>query len=134
MSKSKPMGLVFNRNLVVCINLKSLNDKQLLIISNDYSLDLSALLELKSKNYSKIWAEKLGEYVIAYSINDEFVVTTQYSPISKKDYMFLLKMNPVEIKIGKKNSEKKIQSICEKLTYNDIVSECLGADIDFSEN
>jgi hypothetical protein len=87
----------FDINKVICISLKSHNDKQLKAISEVYKLNFNALITIKDCS-SKIWVEAGGDYVIAFVTVDNNVpqVNDYFCPITKKERDALLKITPIK--------------------------------------
>jgi len=88
----------FDINKVICINLKSHNEKQLKAISEVYKLDFNALITIKDCS-SKIWVEAGGDYVIAFSVKSGDgtpEVSDKFCPITKRERDALLKITPIK--------------------------------------
>jgi hypothetical protein len=94
------MTLKFNINDVICINLKSLDEKQIFFITESYRLGFECLVEIKKENYcSKIWCEKGGDWVIAWNTNDrpgEMIVSPKFLPLTKKERKQLENIKPIK--------------------------------------
>jgi len=88
----------FDINKVICISLKSHNDKQLKAISEVYKLNFNALITIKDCS-SKIWVEAGGDYVIAFCVKSGDgtpEISDKFCPITKRERDALLKITPIK--------------------------------------
>jgi len=112
----------FNINKVICINLKSHDEKQLKKISEIYVLSYEALLRTKLRGTHKIWIEPGNSYAIAAletSNIEDFYICEKYCPISKKEREMVKKIKPItsqNLKKEKIKDEKSSESKISKVT------------------
>jgi Tfp pilus assembly protein PilZ len=93
------MTLKFDINKVICINVKSLNEQQLFSISENFRINFEILVEIKKEDYcQKIWLQKSGDWVIAYTTKDrpdEIIVSYKFLPMTKKQRQQIENIKPI---------------------------------------
>lgn len=85
-----------NFNKIICINLESLNSQQLFAVAEHYRFGFEGLYECKNKTkIQKYWLLE-GGIVVAFQISNQFIVATEFNPLTKSDYDQLKSMKPVK--------------------------------------
>ena len=98
----------FNIDKVVCLNLKTMDLKQIFSISETYSWDFEVLLNDKNTGSNKLYVETTTGEVIGMEeqlmckytnkLHDpQFMVFSKFSPVTKKIYDRLKNMKPVKV-------------------------------------
>jgi hypothetical protein len=98
----------FNIDKVVCLNLKTMDLKQIFSISETYSWDFEVLLNDKKTGSNKLYVESdTGEVIgmeeqlmckYTNKLHDpQFMVFSKFSPVTKKIYDRLKNMKPVKV-------------------------------------
>lgn len=98
----------FNIDKVVCLNLKTMDLKQIFSISETYSWDFEVLLNDKKTGSNKLYVESNTGEVIGMEEqlwckytnkfhDPRFMVFNNFSPVTKKIYDRLKNMQPVKI-------------------------------------
>jgi UvrB/uvrC motif len=98
----------FKINRVVCINLKPLDQKQMFSISEKYTMSFESLLQYKKEECNKVWIcldtfsviaieEQLTCKYTKRKFDPEFIVCTEFCPVTKKEYDGLKKMKPIDV-------------------------------------
>ena len=98
----------FNIDKVVCLNLKTMDLKQIFSISETYSWDFEVLLNDKKSGSNKLYVESNTGEVIGMEeqlmckytnkLHDpQFMVFSKFSPVTKKIYDRLKNMKPVTV-------------------------------------
>ena len=98
----------FNIDKVVCLNLKTMDLKQIFSISETYSWDFEVLLNDKKTGSNKLYVESNTGEVIGMEeqlmckytnkLHDpRFMVFSKFSPVTKKIYDRLKNMKPVKV-------------------------------------
>ena len=98
----------FNIDKVVCLNLKTMDLKQIFSISETYSWDFEVLLNDKKTGSNKLYVETTTGEVIGMEeqlmckytnkLHDpQFMVFSKFSPVTKKIYDRLKNMQPVKV-------------------------------------
>ena len=98
----------FNIDKVVCLNLKTMDLKQIFSISETYSWDFEVLLNDKNTGSNKLYVESdTGEVIgmeeqlmckYTNKLHDpQFMVFSKFSPVTKKIYDRLKNMKPVKV-------------------------------------
>jgi hypothetical protein len=98
----------FNIDKVVCLNLKTMDLKQIFSISETYSWDFEVLLNDKKTGSNKLYVETTTGEVIGMEEqlwckytnkfhDPQFMVFSKFSPVTKKIYDRLKNMQPVKV-------------------------------------
>jgi len=98
----------FNIDKVVCLNLKTMDLKQIFSISETYSWDFEVLLNDKKTGSTKLYVESNTGEVIGMEEqlwckytnkfhDPQFMVFSKFSPVTKKIYDRLKNMQPVKV-------------------------------------
>ena len=98
----------FNIDKVICLNLKTMDLKQIFSISETYSWDFEVLLNDKKTGSNKLYVESdTGEVIgmeeqlwckYTNKLHDpKFMVFSKFSPVTKKIYDRLKNMKPVTV-------------------------------------
>lgn len=98
----------FNIDKVVCLNLKTMDLKQIFSISETYSWDFEVLLNDKKTGSNKLYVESNTGEVIGMEEqlwckytnkfhDPRFMVFSKFSPVTKKIYDRLKNMKPVKV-------------------------------------
>jgi hypothetical protein len=98
----------FNIDKVVCLNLKTMDLKQIFSISETYSWDFEVLLNDKNTGSNKLYVESDTGEVIGMEEqlwckhtnkfhDPQFMVFSKFSPVTKKIYDRLKNMKPVKV-------------------------------------
>jgi hypothetical protein len=98
----------FNIDKVICLNLKTMDLKQIFSISETYSWDFEVLLNDKKTGSNKLYVESdTGEVIgmeeqlwckYTNKLHDpKFMVFSKFSPVTKKTYDRLKNMQPVKV-------------------------------------
>lgn len=107
---------LFNINKVICLNLKTMDQRQLFIASTTLSIDFEVLLKYKNQRCLKLWICQETSMTIAVEQQDvnkftgellekEFYFFPEVCPVTKKEHDKVTKMRPVVIpKVSKDDS------------------------------
>lgn len=98
----------FNIDKVVCLNLKTMDLKQIFSISETYSWDFEVLLNDKKTGSNKLYVETTTGEVIGMEEqlwckhtnkfhDPQFMVFSKFSPVTKKIYDRLKNIQPVKV-------------------------------------
>ena len=120
-----------NINNLICISLKSHNDKQILAIAATYDIDYNALINLKSEGCQKIWIHKGAGFIVAgldSSNIEDVYFSPNYLPMTAKVRNSVLKVTPVKTpKMPKapRVVENKVENNVEvsNVTIDDLIAE-----------
>lgn len=84
-----------NFDKIICINSGSLNSQQLFAVCETYRIGFEAVYESKMAGVTMEWITEDRD-VIAYVINDKFIICEKFNPLSKKEYDRIKKIKPVK--------------------------------------
>ena len=87
-----------NFNKIICINLKSANQQQLLAICETYLFSFEGLCKDKIDGVNTVWLDSQARY-IAYTFNDDVDRLNMgkfYKDVVKKDYDRIRDVKPVK--------------------------------------
>lgn len=120
-------------NNLICISLKSHNDKQLLAIAATYDIDHNALVNLKSEGCQKIWIHKGAGFIVAgldSSNIEDVYFSPNYLPMTAKVRKSVLNVTPVKTPKMPKSTrvvDTKVKDVAE---VSNVFIEDLIADFD----
>jgi len=97
---------LFNINKVICLNLKSMDQRQLFIASRSFSIDFEALLTYKKQRCLKLWiCQEIGMTIAVEQqdvnkftgelLEKEFYFFPEVCPVTKKEWDRVFKMKPM---------------------------------------
>ena len=121
----------FDKDKVVCISLISHDDAQLEAISEIYKISYNSMLRMKQNGWAKIWVEKAGIYLIAYTTikNPSMLMICQnFLTFGKQNIDFLkcIKQVPtpkVKKKIVKQNTKQNKKQYVPVLDVDTILEK-----------
>ncbi len=99
----------FDKNKVICVNLQTNTDSKLESISEIYSISYEAMLQMKKQGYVKVWMEKGGYYLIAYTKKknpDMLMICKNFDKFATKHADFLRSMKQVPTPPSMRNLKK----------------------------
>jgi hypothetical protein len=109
----------FNKKNLVCINLSGHSESQIETFSEIYKISLTSMINMKKKGHARIWVEKAGTYLIAYTTKknpNKLIICANFTKATsgKEDMLMSMKPEPTPKSRKRINRENKADSRKEK--------------------